>query len=182
MPLLPKFLFPVCCRSAWKLSDVFRSSEKILHVKTAGHNSVPTSQLHHYVICHKLANGTEVNLRNKEVPHYVCKAFVADPVKRGFYVSRFYVFLNSVHFFYRFQLISIRGPYIFLEFTSVLLTHSLDFGFKLSIICPVVVILTIFYFKPRKEIDIWLLYPASNSVFIYACCLSTLLDAPCHPS
>jgi len=93
------FLLPVCCRSAWNLSDVFRSSNRVVHVKTAVHNSVPTSQLHHYVICHKLTSDTAVNLRNKEVSRYVCKAFVEDPVKRGFYVSWFYVFLNFTHFF-----------------------------------------------------------------------------------
>ena len=46
-----------------------------------------------------------------------------------------------------------ENPYILIEFTFFLLTHFLDFLFKLSIICPIVVILSIFNCKSRKEID-----------------------------
>lgn len=122
--------------------------------KKADHNSVPQSLLHNHMICYKLENDTRVHLGSKDGQSYACKPFVADPVKPGFYVSWFYVSLNSTHVFF---FVSKRDPqekpYIFLEFTFFLLTHFLDFLFKLSIICPIVVILSIFNSKSRKEID-----------------------------
>jgi hypothetical protein len=74
-------------------------------------------------------------------------------VKVGFYVPCIYSAFNAMHVFTSPTKTSIRTMSLFVELTSVLSTHFLNYMFKLSINWLVVVILRTFNWNSRKQND-----------------------------